>query len=371
MNTRAFPTSIGMDKIENEYLLTVQLLNPRAISAKNAIAESPVYVYTDRGKDIFEMLRKMTAEVPKRIAIYQATVFVFGEEFAREGVSSMLDYLTRDHAKKTGIYFVIAKGTTANSILNVLSQSETIPSNQITSSLNSSAGSLATTKVVKLIELINSITSDDKSLVLPGIEMTGSGLPTDSIDILKITKTDRLKFCCLGAFKKDKLVGWLNSDESAGCNYINGNVKSAPLRLEYSEGMTVTLEIITAKSKKKAYLLNDKPAVDVDIEVEGKINSVIGNVDVSEKKVMDELKRISNEKIMYYCNSSINKAQKELKSDIFGFGGVIHRGFPKIWDNLKDDWNNEFEKLPVKINVDVKIRQSGAIIESHFAKVKK
>lgn len=66
----------------------------------------------------------------------------------------------------------------------------------------------------------------------------------------------------------------------------------------------------------------------------------------------------------------MNKAQKDLETDIFGFGEVIHRKYPELWEKIKENWNNEFADLPVNITVKVKTNHLGQITKPFFIKEK-
>ncbi|HPD01686.1 MAG TPA: Ger(x)C family spore germination C-terminal domain-containing protein, partial [Acetivibrio sp.] len=68
------------------------------------------------------------------------------------------------------------------------------------------------------------------------------------------------------------------------------------------------------------------------------------------------------------CEKALNKAQKELKTDIFGFGEEIHRKHPKLWKKLKKEWSNKFPDLPVNITVEVETKQLGGIGKPLFMK---
>ncbi|MBP3962579.1 Ger(x)C family spore germination C-terminal domain-containing protein [Paenibacillus sp. DLE-14] len=50
---------------------------------------------------------------------------------------------------------------------------------------------------------------------------------------------------------------------------------------------------------------------------------------------------------------------KKYHSDIFGFGTAIHRANYKAWNQLKDNWEQEFTNLPVHIKVSTQIRRTG------------
>lgn len=60
--------------------------------------------------------------------------------------------------------------------------------------------------------------------------------------------------------------------------------------------------------------------------------------------------------------TTIEKAQTEFKTDIFGFGEAVRRADPRAWKTLKENWNEEyFTSLPVNIKTDFIIRRIGMI----------
>lgn len=135
--------------------------------------------------------------------------------------------------KGKDIFSTLRKITTAHKILHVITPFQTVPGIGMYNSLKTSEKVWAPTKSVKIVELVNSLTSEGKSLVLTGVETLTDDPDIDSIDNLK--KSDpsgKLSIKGLGAFKNDKLVGWLNEDESKGYNYITDNVKNTVRHME-------------------------------------------------------------------------------------------------------------------------------------------
>lgn len=55
----------------------------------------------------------------------------------------------------------------------------------------------------------------------------------------------------------------------------------------------------------------------------------------------------------------IKKVQKEFKSDIFGFGEMIKRNHPSVWEKIKDNWVDIFPNLDIKVNSEIIISGSG------------
>lgn len=369
INRLAITIGMGIDKTDNGYILSQQILNPKAIFGKRPTNESPIVIYSEEGKDLFELKRKITTHCPRKIFNSHLRVVVLSEAAATTGIEDILDFLIRGHEYRTDYYFVIAKGNTAKNILSTLTPLETIPGLELFDSLTVSENVWAPVKTMKIIELSNSIISEGINPVITGIEITsGNGNP-NSIESLKLTEqTDRLKFTSLGVFKKDKLVGWLSEDQSKGYNYIVGNVKNTVGYVEYQKQKKVTFEVTKAESKIKASLLNDKPVINVDIEIETDVGVSTGDLDVSKEENIDKLIKIIESRITNFCYSAIDKTKNDFKTDIFGFGEAVHRSYPNLWEQIKGNWDNKFVNLPVNVNVKTKTNKLGQITKPLITK---
>jgi len=370
INTLAIAVCIGIDKTENGYLVTEQVLNPRAIATK-VTAESPVVIYTAEGDDLAEIVRRFTTQSSRIFYNADLRMVVFGEDVAKDGIQNILDYFLRNYEYRTDFYFVIAKNSTANEVLGILTPIESVPGFSMYISLKMSEEKWAAMKSVRIIELVNSIIADGDNPVLTGIEISQDEISPKSTDILKQSgKYKKLKYIGLGAFNKDKLVGWLDEDESKGYNYITDNVKNTIEHADYDSKVKITYEIINAKSRTKVYFLENKPAIEVKIKTKCNIEIVEGEFDVSAEENKQVLNELLASKVKLLCEKALNKAQKELKTDIFGFGEAIHRKYPKTWEKLKDDWNDKFTDLPVNITVEAETKQLGQITKPLFMKEK-
>lgn len=368
MDTLGFMTSMGFDKSEKGIMLTVQVLNPRAIASQKAVNEPSIIVYTEEGKDTIEMIRRMITRSSRKLNGTHLENIVFGEEFAKEGIIEVLDFLSREHQFRTQMYFAVAKGTTANEVLNNMSTLDPNPAIKLSSSLQSSDQIWAGTHVTKLVDLTNSIISDGKDPVLTGVEITDKREDRDSMDMLKKMETDAIKIYGLAVFDNDKFEGWLDEDESKGFNYITGDVPGTMAYVEDKSVGKISFEVTNTKAKQIATLVNEKPYITVDIDVEVNIETVSGEFDVTKEENVKIIERLAEEKGTKVCEKTLKKAQKELGVDIFGFGETIHRTYPKLWGSLKENWNDSFKDLPVEINFKVKVLKTGTISKSFFMK---
>ncbi|MDR3625576.1 MAG: Ger(x)C family spore germination protein [Ignavibacteriaceae bacterium] len=368
LNTLAFVTAMGFDRTSNGMQLTIQVLNPRTIASQKSYNEPSVVVYTEEGKDTLEIIRRLSTESPRKLNGTHLRTVIFGEDFAKDGISDVLDFFSREHQNRTDLYFAVAKGITAYEVLNTLTDLETNPSFKLYSSIKASDEIWAGTESVKIISLINSIVSDGIDPVLTGIEIVNSDEENKTMEMLELIASDPIKIGYLAVFQNDKFVGWLDENECKGYNFLIQNVKSSVGYVESERTGRITIEVTDVKSKRTVLLINGEPVVSVIIDIKGNIDTVAGDFDITKAENIRLIEQLSEDKITKMCYKSINKAQKELNSDIFGFGEVIHRTYPKLWSTMKDDWNYNFKILPVNVKVNFKIDQIGIISKSFFAK---
>ena len=75
-------------------------------------------------------------------------------------------------------------------------------------------------------------------------------------------------------------------------------------------------------------------------------------------------------KLKTILKATIKTIQNDFNSDVLGFGATIYKHDPKEWKKIKDNWEEEFPKLQVKIDVTVKINHLGAIDNSFLQNMK-
>ncbi len=376
LNDLAIAIAIGIDKAEDgQYLVSTQIVNPGEIAAKTGggggAKYTPVTTYQAKAGSIMEGMRKLTTVSPRKIYVAHIRMLVIGEELAREGIKDVLDFFSRDHEFRTDFFIVVAKEDRAEEVLSTLTQLEKIPANKMFASLEMSEKSWAPTKGVFLDELISNLVSEGIEPVLTAITVIGDEeIGASSENVHEIKPPAELRYENLGVFKKDKLIGWLDKNESKGFNYIIGNVTNTVGPLSCPKGGEIITEQIRTKADIKGKVKNGKPEITVDIWAESNIAEVNCQIDLTKPETVTELEHIANKRVKEVANIAINKAQKELQSDIFGFGEAIHRADPKEWKKLKKNWDETFTQLPVHVKSNFKIRRLGTVGNSFLEEMK-
>ncbi len=97
LNDLAIAVGLAIDKSEGGYKLSTQIVNPSEVSPQaNSSGITPVTVRSKQGKTMYEAIRRLSLTNSRRIYTSHLRLLVISEEVAKEGITEVLDYLSRD-----------------------------------------------------------------------------------------------------------------------------------------------------------------------------------------------------------------------------------------------------------------------------------
>lgn len=372
LNELALVMGLGIDKIDDEYLASIQVVLPGEVSPmKGGTGRSAVTMFKAKGKTINEAIRNVTSISPRRLYVGHLQMVIIGEDLAKEGIGALLDYLSRYWEARSDFYLAIAKDSTAEKILNVQTTLENIPANNIFHILKTSEESLSSTTAMTLVKLITDLEREGKEGVLTGIKVLGdekSGSSKQNVET--ILPSAYIKLEEIAVFNHDKLVGWLSPEEGKGYNSITNHVKNTIGTLSCPDEGTLNVHVKLFKTKLKSKMVNGKPKIEVNVQVSGNVGEVDCKIELDKEETFKTLNKLYEEEIKKNMNDTVKFVQEELNSDIFGFGAKIHQQHPKEWEKLKNSWDEEFSEIPVDINVKVRINHTGSVINPILKTIK-
>ncbi|OPA76243.1 spore gernimation protein GerC [Paenibacillus selenitireducens] len=371
LNDLAIAVGMGIDKQDKQYKVSMQVVVPGEIAAKKGRGASPVTLYSAVGDSVFEAIRKMTTNSPRKIYISHLRILILGEALAREGIGKSLEFLTRDNEARSDFYIAVSKGLMAEDILKVLTSLDAIPANMLYNALETSQKAWAPTTSVTLDELIKDITSEGKHPVLTGIFINGEPqMGNSNKNVQMVDSSAQLQYTSLAVFRGDKLVGWLNEKESKGYNYIRDKVTSTAGVIPCPKGGELTLEIIRSKTKVKGSVIKGKPHIDIEVRSRANVDEVECQIDLTKTKTIAQLESLGDARVKELIDEVIHTVKKEYKADIFGFGDAIRRSNPKFWKKAKGRWDQYFVDLDVTVKVDGQIHQLGTVSNSFLERIR-
>ena len=347
--------AVGLDKATNgQFDYSVQIIKPSAIeSRKQGGSSVATETISSQGQTVFEAIRNLLSKTDKKLFYGHIQVIVIGEELARQGILNVMDMFVRNIETDKRAHIIIARGTTARNILAAEGEVQDIPAVEITNTLEN-VKSLPKIKETKLHEVIKNINSNGNNPVL--------GVVTTPETTEKLTVAE-LDFTGAAVFNKDKLVGWLNPEETTGFLFIENKIKSGIINVNnpFDTRAKVAIEIIRSSTKKDVRFINGEPVIYIEVKQEGNMVDQQGEGDLT---APDKIKILENETAQVIKNEIyhvISLAQGEFQSDIFGLGDIVHKKNLKYWREVENNWNGEFSDLSVEVKVDSRIRRSGLI----------
>ncbi len=375
LNELAIVVAMAIDKSDDEYVVTAQVVNSGQVAAGQGGGEkTPVTIYQEKGSTVFEAIRRATTGSARKLFFPHLRIFVVSEELAEEGLGETLDFISRDHELRTDFYIVVAKDTRAEQVLKVMTGLEDIPANKLFSSLETSERAWAPTTAVTVDELTTNLVGEGIHPQLTGIQIMGENREIGGRleNVQEIDPDIKLKYTGLAVFKEDKLIGWLDEDSSKAINYVQENVSSTLGEVSCPEGKgKVGLEVIRTKADLKGRVEDGSPKGTVKIQLEVNIGDVqCKKLDLTKTKTIDDLEKRAEKKVEEIIESTITIAQEEFKLDLFGFGEAIHRSNPDYWKKAKKDWDEKFTDMPIEVEAVVEIRRLGTIGNSPLEKIK-
>ncbi|AHF05813.1 Ger(x)C family spore germination protein [Desulfitobacterium metallireducens] len=343
INTLAIVQAFGIDRTDDDQVnISAQILKPSQSSGDSENGGQGVWVVSSTGETVFDAIRNASFKTDRKLFFPHNKVIIIGEDTAKTGITPLVDFLRRDHEVDKLSYVFIAKGT-AKDILIGEHEQEKIPGKAIE---GLSKTSIIASHLPKreLKDLLSSLGSKTGSAVVPGIEIQKKNENGASKEVVVLDNT--------AIFKKDKIIGWFDHTETRGLLWVLGEIKSGIIVVKSpeEEAKNVSLEIIRTSTQLKPQITDGKLSITVEIEEEGNLAEQFSEMNLTRPDTFAELERRQIAAIEEEINVAITKAQA-WNVDIFKFGEEFHQKYPQEWPDLKKNWEEEFPKIKVNLEV--------------------
>lgn len=329
LNDLSIISGIGIDKENNEYKITYEILSEQKSSQESQNA----LIVSGTGKTIAEAFNNATKEVPKLTFYPHLKVVVLSEEFANEKMYDFIDYILRSPRIRNEFYMVIAKDCKANDIFTKKGKDIKIVSTQIESMIKNNPRRANNAAPYAFEEIAEDFLDKKIDPVMSSISL----------------KEQKLSIDGLAVFQDYKLKGILSSDESYSYNILKNNAKDIQYNFSCGNDKNITLTIYDAEPGIE--IINDKVKINVNV-----IASIAEyNCDNSLKK--PETYDYFNNKYNKEINNHLKKFYQNIlnkKTDVLGISNTYY---------IKKRKNIDWTKLDYEINTNLKINNAGLIFE--------
>jgi spore germination protein KC len=366
INTRAMVIGVAFDKEGDEYVVSVQVLyiDPQAEARQTGTTQPTVY--TGRGKSIDGALSQISLISPKYLAFTHVQLIVIQEKIAKDGIMEVFDFFMRHYESRQQFFVLISREETAKDILMIYTVLESFSTFNIIKSIDIKHINHGLSNAITYDNLLSTIIKDGIHPLVPGIEIIGDKEKGKKREVTEeMEPSAQLKLSTLSVFKNDKLIGWLNKEETWGYNFAMGNIKERILEYPCDDRNYSASLITEVKPSKKVEIYGDKITANITVNISGRISEVNCDFYLDKPESIDLLSDKASKEVERLINTTINKSKK-LNTDIFGVERMIYQTNYKYWKKIKDKWDEIYPKVEFKVKVNTRLLRRGLLDDTIF-----
>jgi len=352
LNKIAVVSSIAIDKNDNNYLVSAQVMN---IKREEETSSSKVIVYEEEGKTIAEALRKMTKKSNKKLYGGHLGKLVISEEVAKDSIIDIIDLFQRLPEIQDEFTITVAKGIDANKVIKIMTSPESIPADYVKNIIETADIESALTYSSKLDEFVSFYLKDYIDPVISVIEVKNYTKKGTTLENNETTNPKtRIILNNIATTKNGKLEKYLNTDETIGYNFVRNSIKGMIISVKCDDKDDyASISILDSKTNNKVIKKDNKYIIKIYNKSNATINEYNCINDLENEKTIKDLQDKTNKKIKKYINKVLN-TQINSKSEFLGLKRIIYLDYPK--------YNNE--QYNIKINVNTNISRKGDLRNS-------
>lgn len=313
---------------------------------KGSSEKKPYVNISSEGDTVLQVIRQYSTVASRPPYYEHLKAIVIGEDVARSiNLQKLLDFFLRDHEFRRNVKIVIAEES-ARAVLEAQPQIEDLPAFRL---LKLTENTYKTSRMPPVLSMgdMSEKMAAGSSFLMQRVVARGNDVKLGGAAVIK--------------GKSNRLVGWLGEEEIDGLNWLSGKVKGGVVEAvdEQTKEMVV-YEIHNTKSSIKPRVEGEKISFTVEIESEGRLSEDWNlKANAFDEKYLKRACRAVEAEVGLLVGKALEKTQKEFKVDVAGFGKQLSIKYPKVWQKVKNDWDQLFSKVPIEVRIKIYIRQFG------------
>lgn len=374
----AIISAIGVDYTEIDgqpkWQVTLEIYHPETLSPSGGDvtaggggggAKPASWIVTSIGDTVGEAINNFSSRTPRVLFFSHARIIVIGQRAVEKfNLEDVLSIFFNRHESRLRNWVLIADGKAQN-VLLAGPELEPTRSVELEEMILQTRKRLSKTEVLNLRDVGEALASPGKDVITGRVEVFRTPEPPPAeLQGGQGAERSSIRLHGAGVFSQGKFAGWLSDLETRGYLFIMGKAKSSvvPIQLDDNPFFDTNIRIIKASSKITPELKDGEINFKIAIQAEGHLEELFpGNYKVTPELFEQIGNRVAVE-LREEALKAITKA-KDYRADIFGFGELVHRRYPRYWKQVEENWRDYFVTLPVEVEVDVLIRRTGIFEE--------
>lgn len=358
LNELGITTAVSIDYKDNNFYVIAEVINPIKQQDASSSNNSPFVNYNSSSSSLQDAFRKVVLESPRQLYAAQLEIIVLSEEVVNNHLEEVLEYFAIDPEARTEIKIIVAKTEDSTKAITLQTLLTSLSSSNIIKSLDLQSKVLGMDYPVTLNELLNMYIDPYLEVVLPSMTLYGNyEIGDEKENITTSSPKAIVKIDGSTITKDNKILGYLDLEESKILNLINGKLKETIIKMNYYDGYII-FEPNRIKVSRELDIKNN--IIKINISGYSKTKEIQSNIDLKDPKEVKKLNKALNMELEKKITDTFNSIREKYDTDVFGFQELYYRTNYKYFKENCTNWYEDiYPKIKLEVKANVRLYEKG------------
>lgn len=361
LNELGITTAVSIDYKDNNFYVIAEVINPIKQQDASSSNNSPFVNYNSSSSSLQDAFRKVVLESPRQLYAAQLEIIVLSEEVVNNHLEEVLEYFARDPEARTEIKIIVAKTEDSTKAITLQTLLTSLSSSNIIKSLDLQSKVLGMDYPVTLNELLNMYIDPYLEVVLPSMTLYGNyEIGDEKENITTSSPKAIVKIDGSTITKDNKILGYLDLEESKILNLINGKLKETIIKMNYYDGYII-FEPNRIKVSRELDIKNN--IIKINISGYSKTKEIQSNINLKDPKEVKKLNKALNMELEKKITDTFNSIREKYDTDVFGFQELYYRTNYKYFKENCTNWYEDiYPKIKLEVKANVRLYEKGSTL---------
>ena len=358
LNELGITTAVSIDYKDNNFYVIAEVINPIKQQDASSSNNSPFINYNSSSSSLQDAFRKVVLESPRQLYAAQLEIIVLSEEVVNNHLEEVLEYFARNPETRTEIKIIVAKTEDSTKAITLQTLLTSLSSSNIINSLDLQSKVLGMAYPVTLNELLNMYIDPYLEVVLPSMTLYGNyEIGDEKENITTSSPKAIVKIDGSTITKDNKILGYLDLEESKTLNLINGKLKETIIKMNYYDGYII-FEPNRIKVSRELDIKNN--IIKINISGYSKTKEIQSNINLKDPKEVEKLNKALNMELEKKITDTFNSIREKYGTDVFGFQELYYRTNYKYFKENCTNWYEDiYPKIKLEVKANVRLYEKG------------
>nr|WP_269453476.1 Ger(x)C family spore germination protein [Paenibacillus swuensis] len=344
-----------------KYRLYIEIIRTAEFVSDKRLGSARSYVVEEEVNTVADGVTVLNKKLNKHIEFSHLQLLVIDQELLRKGDLSYLDFIERYREVRNNILMVGAEQGKVKAVMSTVTPDLSVSTYKIREQLQEYYRDYGGTYPIKLQHFVRDLGESGRSPIMPMVTIADETEKGTSIEAAKqIEVNDVVEIAGMGVFRKGKLAGILNNEETRDAMLTHRQFKESAMEMPCGKGKYVSLYLQHQDGNIHVEMRRGEPHLFVDLDLTARLDEsqCKGYFDGSSED-FEKIEEQGEKVITARIKKVIQKVQRDFKADMFGFGSNLRERDNKSYKKIKNEWNEQFAAADLEVKVRLNLRRAG------------